>query len=137
MVGVCRITLIRKAASGLPNSSGARVAEGLLETWFEHDQGRLLAVVTNDTRAMVMLLNEPGDAGEHATDPSATGQQGGYVLGNGQHDTYDNRDTVPLGQALMIVEHLLDHGRPPAGVGWHIDRQKPRPDCGRSGYRQN
>ena len=33
------------------------MAEGLLETWFEHDQGRLLAVVTNDTRAMVMLTN--------------------------------------------------------------------------------
>jgi len=57
-----------------------RVAEGLFETWFEHDDGRLLAIVTNGARAMVMVLDEPGDAGEHAIDPTATGQQSGYVL---------------------------------------------------------
>nr|WP_269455590.1 Imm1 family immunity protein [Micromonospora narathiwatensis] len=86
------------------------------------DQGQLLAVVTNGTRALVMVLDEPGDAGEHAIDPTATGKQGGYVLSNGQHETYDAQDTVPLEQALVIVEHLIDHGRPPTGVGWHVDR---------------
>jgi hypothetical protein len=69
-----------------------------------------------------MVLDEPGDAGEHAIDPTETGQQSGYVLSNGQHDTYDNRDTVPLAQALMIVEHIISSGRPPDGAGWHIDR---------------
>jgi hypothetical protein len=69
-----------------------------------------------------MVLDEPGDADEDATDPIATEQQGGYVLSNGQHDTYDNRDAVPLEQALVIVEHLIHQGRPPAGVDWHIDR---------------
>jgi hypothetical protein len=78
--------------------------------------------VTNGTRAMVMMLDEPGDADEHATNPIATGEQGGYVLGNGQHDTYDNTDTVPLEQALAIVEHILDRDRPPVAAGWHIDR---------------
>lgn len=59
-----------------------------------------------------------GDAGEdHAIDPTATGQHGGYVLDSGQHDTYSDRDTVPLGQALMIVEHVVDHGLP-AYRGW-------------------
>jgi hypothetical protein len=95
----------------------------MLETWFEHDRGRLLAVVSNGIRALVILLEEPGDAGEHAVDPSETGQEaGGYVLSDGQHDAYSNRDTVPLTQALAIVEHIVDHGRPPAGVNWHIDR---------------
>jgi hypothetical protein len=94
----------------------------MLETWFEHDRGQLLAVVSNGIRALVMLLEEPGDAGEHAVDPTGTGQQGGYVLSNGQHDAYSDRDTVPLAQALVIVEHIVDHGRPPVGVNWHVDR---------------
>jgi hypothetical protein len=100
----------------------SRADEGQFETWFEHDKGRLLAVVTNGTRAMVMVLDEPGDAGEHATDPTATGQQSGYVLANGQHDTYDNRDTVPIQQALMIVKHVIEHGHAPAETGWQVDR---------------
>jgi hypothetical protein len=99
-----------------------RIDQGLFETWLRHDQGRLLAVVSNETRAMVMMLDEPGDAGEHAIDPTGTGRQSAYVLGNGQHDTYDDRDTVPLVQALVIVEHIVDHGRPPADVGWCVDR---------------
>ena len=57
-----------------------------------------------------------------ATGPTATGQEGAYVLGNGQHDTYDNADTVLLEQALTIVEHILDRGRPPVGISWHVDR---------------
>jgi hypothetical protein len=92
------------------------------ETWFAHHQGRLLAVVTNGTRALVMVLDKPGDAGEHTVDPATTGEQGGYVLANGRHDTYDDRDSVPLGQALRIVEHVSQHGHPPAGVGWKVDR---------------
>ena len=100
----------------------ARKAHGLFETWFEHHSGRLLAVLTNGCRAMVMMLDEPGDAGKHAIDPGATGHQGGYVLGKGQHDTYDNADTVPLEQALTIVEHILDCGRPPSGASWRVDQ---------------
>jgi hypothetical protein len=26
------------------------------------------------------------------------------------------------GTSLMIVEHLVDHGVPPTGVGWHVYR---------------
>jgi hypothetical protein len=39
----------------------ARADERQFETWFEHDDGRLLAVVTNGTRALVMALDKPGD----------------------------------------------------------------------------
>jgi hypothetical protein len=99
-----------------------RVHEGLLETWLRHDTGRALAVVSNRDRAMVMLLDEPGDPGSHAVDPAATGSQDGYVLGNGQDDTYDNRDTVPLDAALHAVRHIVEHGDPPEDVDWHIDR---------------
>ncbi|SIM88128.1 hypothetical protein [Micromonospora cremea] len=100
----------------------SRIGQGRLETWFEHDRGRLLAVVSDGTRASVMLLDEPSDPGEHAIDPTGTGQQDGFVLSNGQHDAYSDRDTVPLGQALAIVEHIVDHGHPPASVGWQVDR---------------
>ncbi len=109
-----------------------RNADRLFETWFEHDSGRLLAVVTNGSRAMVMMLDEPGDAGEHVIDPGATGHQGGYVLGNGQHDTYNNADTVPLEQALTIVEHILSYGRPPAGASWRVDGSGHATDAARA-----
>lgn len=94
----------------------------MFETWLEHDQGRLLAVVSNGTRALVMLLDQLVDAGGHAVDPTGTGQQNGYVLSNGQHDTYDDRDTVWLNEALSIVTHVVDHGEPSAGVAWQCDR---------------
>lgn len=99
-----------------------RVHRGDFTTWFESELGRVLAVVSNGARAMVMVLDEPGDAGAHATDPAATGAQDGYVLDDGQHDTYDNRDTVNIADAFTIVEHIVDHGHPPAHVAWHIDR---------------
>jgi len=99
-----------------------RMADGTLTTSFETDRGRIMADVTNGLRAMVMLLDEPGDRGEHAIDPDAPGEQCGYVLENGQHDTYANRDTVALDVALALVEHLADHGRPSADVAWEIDR---------------
>ena len=71
------------------------------ETGFESDAGRMLAVVSNGERAMVVLFQEIGDAGEHAIDPSmGTSESGGYVLSNGQHDTYPDRDTVPLEIAM-------------------------------------
>jgi hypothetical protein len=57
----------------------ARVAGGLFETWFEHDHGRLLAIVTNGARAMVMALDEPSDAGEYTTDrPRPASRAGTY-----------------------------------------------------------
>lgn len=99
-----------------------RLEHGHRETWLEHDRGGLLAVVTNQIRALVMLLDEPGDPGGQAVDPTATGRQDGYILDNGQDDTYDNRDTIPLDRALHTVEHIVDHGRPPADVDWQINR---------------
>lgn len=99
-----------------------RVRDGSLETWLEHENGTVLAVVSNKVRAMVMMLDEPGDPGAHAIDPDAIGHQDGYLLGNGQNDTYDNRDTVVLDQALHAVRHIVEHGRPPTDIAWHSDR---------------
>jgi hypothetical protein len=100
-----------------------RVGQGQMTTWFESRQGRVLAVVSNGTRALVMLIDEPGDAGEHAIDPAGVGEQDGYILENGQHDTYDNRDTIELADALVIVKHIVNLGKPPAGAAWHVDRR--------------
>lgn len=103
--------------------SGAEAARTLAgETWFECDDGRLLSVTTNGERAMVMLLREAGDEGEHAITPDADGAQDGYVLGNGQNDTYPNRDTIPLDRAHDVVERLIDHDDRPSGVSWQEDR---------------
>ena len=100
----------------------ARVGDGRLETWLTSSRGRLVAFVTNTERAMVMLIAEEGDPGEHAVDPRAEGMSGGFVLSNGQHDEYLNRDTMPLDEALRIVEHIVGNGSWPSDAHWVIDR---------------
>jgi hypothetical protein len=44
------------------------------------------------------------------------------VLENGQHDTYANRDAVPFDLAMTLLQHIVDHGRSPAGAAWEIER---------------
>ncbi|MFJ8964661.1 hypothetical protein ACIRG5_35245 [Lentzea sp. NPDC102401] len=88
----------------------ARISAGHLETWLTSESGRMLAFVTNAERAMVMLLDGEGDPGEHATDPEATGSSGGFVLSNGQNDEYPDTDTVPIDEALRLVEHVVREG---------------------------
>ncbi|WP_327259874.1 MULTISPECIES: hypothetical protein [unclassified Streptomyces] len=100
----------------------ARVAGGQLETWLTSSAGRLLVVVTNSERAMVMLLDSADDPGEHAVDPGAGGRSKGFILANGQHDEYPNEDTVPLEDAFRIVDHIVASGSPPADAAWLVDR---------------
>lgn len=99
-----------------------RIAGGTCELWLAASSGRLLAVVTNAERAMVVLLDGEGDPGEHATDPGAEGWSDGFVLANGQGDEYPDEDTVPLDEALRIVRHILATGGPPADAPWTVDR---------------
>ncbi|MFD9705839.1 hypothetical protein [Lentzea sp. NPDC059081] len=99
-----------------------RIAGGRLETWLSGEPERRIAFVTNNDRAMVMLLDEPDDPGEHATDPGAEGTSDGFLLSNGQNDTYQNSDTVPLDRALAIVEHLVGHGSWPEDAHRVSDR---------------
>jgi hypothetical protein len=49
----------------------------------------------------------------------------GLLQGSEQYDAYGNRDIGPLEQALVIVEHLVDHGRSPADISWHVDGNYP------------
>jgi hypothetical protein len=112
-------TLTADAAIG---QLSARIASQKLESWLTSSSGRLLAVVTNTERAMVLLLDGEGDPGEHAIDPGADGSSSGYVLANGQDDEYPDNDTVPLPEALRIVRHILTHGNPPADAAWTVDR---------------
>jgi hypothetical protein len=100
----------------------ARIDRGEYETWFESDAGELLAIVTNGERAMVMLLQEAGDPGEHAVDASAaTSTSGGYVLADGQVDAYADRDTVSLATAVDLLSAVVD-GRERPPTDWQIDR---------------
>jgi hypothetical protein len=68
---------------------------------------------------MVMFLDNSEDPGMHAVDPSAVGQQNGYLLDNGQHDAYD---TLPLDQGLRAVKYIIEHGNLPAEITWQSDR---------------
>lgn len=89
---------------------GNRLAVARQETWFEDEQGRLLTVVTNGARSMVMLTAEEGDPGEHLIDSGGTGRSGGYSLSNGQVDIYADRDTVAFDVAGRSVAHFIDFG---------------------------
>ena len=98
------------------------VDDGRLTTYFRSDLGRLLVVVSNGTRAMVVLMSGEGDPGEHAVSPEAVGSSDGYVLDNGQEDTYEDADTIPLPDALKALRSIIDSGRPPPGTSWRGDR---------------
>ncbi|MEU9141304.1 hypothetical protein AB0D33_36095 [Streptomyces sp. NPDC048404] len=88
----------------------ARVDGRQLETWLSSSLGRSLTFVTNSDWAMVMLLEAEGDPGEHAVEPGAVGSSEGFVLSNGQDDEYPDEDTVPIGEALRIVERIVSAG---------------------------
>ncbi|MFD7282326.1 hypothetical protein ACFV80_36210 [Streptomyces sp. NPDC059862] len=99
-----------------------RINGGQLETWLTTASGRALALITNTERAMVMLLDDEDDPGEHAVDLGAEGWSEGFLLANGQHDQYSNEDTVPLEEAFRIVGCILTTGSPPSDAGWAVDR---------------
>ncbi|KJS53440.1 hypothetical protein VM98_25240 [Streptomyces rubellomurinus subsp. indigoferus] len=106
-------------AAPLPSGAAAgvlraRAAAGRPETWLASSCGRSLGFVTNGERAMVVLVDGEGDVGGQAVDPGAEGVSGGFVLSNGQHDTYPDEDTVPVGEAFRIVEHVVRTGSWPA-----------------------
>ncbi|MEV7322246.1 hypothetical protein [Streptomyces sp. NPDC093970] len=100
----------------------SRIDSGQLETWLTSSSGRSLAFVTNAERAMVMLLEDEGDPGEHAVDPGAEGLSFGFVLSDGQGDEYPDEDTVPIREALRLVEHIVSTGSWPADAHWVVDR---------------
>ncbi|MGW4675491.1 hypothetical protein [Streptomyces sp. NPDC004324] len=100
----------------------SRIDSGRLETWLTSSSGRSMAFVTNAERAMVMLLRDEDDPGEHAVDPGAEGSSCGFVLSNGQGDEYPDEDTVPISVAFRLVEHIVGTGSWPADARWVIDR---------------
>ncbi|MFG3528819.1 hypothetical protein ACGF8B_18990 [Streptomyces sp. NPDC047917] len=110
------------AADTVAEALRVRIADGKLESLLESSSGQTLYVVSNTERAMVMLIDHPGDPGEHAADPGAEGWSDGFELSNGQADEYPDTDTVPLDEALRIVRHVLATGRPPADAAWVADR---------------
>ena len=100
----------------------SRIDSGQLETWLTSSSVRSLAFVTNTERAMVMLLEDEVDPGEHAVAPGAEGSSDGFVLPNGQSDEYPDEDTVPIREAFRLVEHIIGTGSWPADARWVVDR---------------
>ncbi|MFB7429552.1 hypothetical protein ACFC8F_16875 [Streptomyces hydrogenans] len=99
-----------------------RIEARRLEIWLTSSRGRSLAIITNTERAMVMLLNDETDPGEHALSPGASSSSSGFVLANGQHDEYPDEDTVLLPEAMRIISHILTTSAPPSDAAWSIDR---------------
>ncbi|MFB6900790.1 hypothetical protein [Streptomyces hydrogenans] len=99
-----------------------RIEARRLEIWLTSSRGRSLAIITNTERAMVMLLNDETDPGEHALSPGTSSSSSGFVLANGQHDEYPDEDTVLLPEAMRIISHILTTSAPPSDAAWSIDR---------------
>lgn len=89
-------------------------------TTMSSSRGRALMFVSNGARAMVVLIDHEGDAGQHLGDPTGAGVSGGYVLDNGQVDEYPDRDTVEFATALDVVRAVVSGS--PASVTWVSDR---------------
>ncbi|WP_404867834.1 hypothetical protein ACI1MP_05100 [Kitasatospora griseola] len=121
-MGVRRPPAHRGRRAGRRRRAAATDRRGRLENWLHSSRGRQLAVVCNGERAMVMLLDGPGDPGGHAVDPGADGWSDGYLLASGRHDEYPDEDTVPLDRALRLVRHLLGTSAPPPDAPWSVDR---------------
>jgi hypothetical protein len=100
----------------------SRIDGGRLETWQTSSSGRSLAFVANAERAMVLLLEDEGDPGEHAVDPGPQGSSDGFVLSNGQDDEYPDEDTVSLREAFRLVKQIVATGSWPADALWMVDR---------------
>jgi hypothetical protein len=97
------------------------VAAGQLMIWFDHPEDKSLSLVTNGRRAMVTVWGRRGyDEGVNAVDPDAgDGEQGGYVLDNGQDDSYPDASTVELEKAIEAVRYVIDQGVPDPRLHWH------------------
>ena len=54
--------------------------------------------------------------------PAQLGSRDRYVLDNGQEDTYEDADTIPLADAIEAVCSIIDSGRPASGTSWSVDR---------------
>jgi hypothetical protein len=113
---------VRVSSAVVLEALRSRIDSGQLETRLTSSAGRSLAFLTNTERAMVMLLEEEGDPGEHAVDPGAEGSSDGFVLSNGQGDEYADEDTVPIREAFRLVEHVVGTGSWPADARWVVDR---------------
>jgi hypothetical protein len=72
---------------------------------------------------MLLLFREPGETGIHAGDPTAAAdaRSSGFVLSNGQDDTYADRDTVPLERALPALQLIVDAGQLDPAIDWIDD----------------
>ncbi|SDK20640.1 hypothetical protein [Streptomyces indicus] len=99
-----------------------RIGGGQFDLWLKSPSGRAVSLLTNADRAMVVLFEGPDDPGEHALDPGAEGASGGFLLADGQIDAYPDADTVPLGEALRLVEHIVRTGTWPDDAPWMSDR---------------
>jgi len=105
---------------------GPHIRHGLEENQqefsFARDDGMIVALITNRVRAMVMVLRDVDDPGEHVAIPGAAGSSSGYRLVNGQVDQYADDDTVELHRAVACVEHLMQYGHWPEDVAVWCDR---------------
>ncbi|MBZ4486033.1 hypothetical protein LQ938_09350 [Microbacterium sp. cx-55] len=90
------------------------IPAGRCEFWFERDDGLVLGFLTNTSRALVMLLADADDPGEHAVSPTASpAVSSGFRLQNGQEDSYPDADTLPIDSAIDAAEHVIRCGEWP------------------------
>jgi hypothetical protein len=99
-----------------------RAEAGELMTMLGSDSGRTVMWVTNRRRVMLVLVEGVGDPGMHAVDPGAEGESNGFVVDNGQEDTYVDADTVEIDTARRLLRSLVATGTFPQDAQVVVDR---------------
>jgi Immunity protein Imm1 len=102
-----------------------RLAEGTAsEIWLTRRDGQALSLLVSGDRGWLMFLREAGDAGFSSRGADAVARRRGtlpFRLSNGQVDEHPVRWTVPIEDALRVVEHFFEHGERAPFIRWHAD----------------
>lgn len=120
--------------NGEPHSlAGAEEAERLLssigntdnlEIWACEDNGLSLCALLNGRCGWLMFLRFEGDVGFSSRNPlkeQSEGVEEGFVLSNGQVDTYPSSWTIDRQMVFDALLEFVAAGRRPSNVDWHED----------------
>ena len=92
---------------------------------FEREDGRVLNAFVHSDRAWLLFRYDKGDAGFSTRDPDYVGPEDAmltYTLENGQQDEYPTSWTIPIEEAIRVVQYFSRTGDKATWLLWHNDQ---------------